>query len=1097
MKSITARRCALAACVLLGTTSAQAQILWSSATGSAWLTGTNWTGGVVPGASDIAQFGVNPTAATGVGINGNGNPASSVGALEVLSTRTAAMLVGNSSSTAGSPVTLTFNGTTVNGIANTVLRNASGQSLTLQNTQGTGTQNMNVVLGNATDNIVQIDGTGGIAISSAISGAGPLSLQGTGSGLLTISGANTYTGATTVTSGTLVFARQVSLYNNVTANWTTTNLVVNSGATAAFNVGGTGEFTSANIDTLAALGTPTGGFKSGAILGLDTTNAAATGFTYASAIVDPNSGANIRGLAKLGNGILNLSGTNTYTGGTNVVAGLLNLSNTAAKPASGTITVGANSSLGLAVGGAGFFTSTDLDALFANTLAGVSMNASSGVGIDTTQGNFSYATSQAGARSLTKLGTNTLTLTGTHTYTGSTSINNGGLVLAGGNNTLPSGTAMNFTGTAAALDLGANSQTLSVLTVPDLLIHSSTITGAGGTLTINSSTTDLQWGPGGAIQATPTVTINMTGLSNFIYNASSRTFRVGLKTGVSNNVALGNVSTVTLATNNTLTASILAIGDQGASNSGGTSTLHLGATNTVNANTINMGIGRANAVWDFAGAGSTLTLRGTNGTAPVTTWNLGSVANFGSSNWNSTANFSNGSIDALVTMLNIGNANTTSAGRGGTINGLLSFGSGTLTVTTLNIGLYQSSGSGSIATGATFNGNGTLTLNNAAGTVNATIITLATNTGTTATGTARTTSGTINLLDGTLNATTIQKGAQTGNATAVTTAFNWTTGTIGNITGGNLAITNLPITLLTSASHTFNISGSNTATLNAGSSISGTNFGITKNGTGTLTTAATNTYTGTTTVNAGSLIVTGSLASNGPASILMAAPSDTLVPGVAVLTRPIAAGLNAYAGYGSTVTATSLDPILVAPLQTKAEILMSGTNAAANNLTMQWRTRSAAEASPSNVNAVLSDVIALTDMGSDIFVLQMSYTDAVLTNMGLIENSIALSGELRLGWKNGSNNWVTAVNGNGGGTATFAGVTPWLTYYNTVSSFDDGSDLNAFLGTYGVDPANNVVWAVLNHNSEFAVIPEPSTLALGAIGLLGLGIHRLRRGKTA
>lgn len=49
------------------------QILWSSASNSAWLTGSNWTGGAVPNTTDIAQFGVNPTSgSTGVGINGNG-----------------------------------------------------------------------------------------------------------------------------------------------------------------------------------------------------------------------------------------------------------------------------------------------------------------------------------------------------------------------------------------------------------------------------------------------------------------------------------------------------------------------------------------------------------------------------------------------------------------------------------------------------------------------------------------------------------------------------------------------------------------------------------------------------------------------------------------------------------------------------------------------------------------------------------------------------------------------------------------------------------------------------------------------------------------
>ncbi len=274
-------------------------------------------------------------------------------------------------------------------------------------------------------------------------------------------------------------------------------------------------------------------------------------------------------------------------------------------------------------------------------------------------------------------------------------------------------------------------------------------------------------------------------------------------------------------------------------------------------------------------------------------------------------------------------------------------------------------------------------------------------------------------------------------------------------------------------------------------STSGNNLALTKKGTGTLTLSGSNTYTGVTTVMAGSLVVTSSLPNNGNASVLLAAPDSTLT-GNAALTRSIAAGLNTYAGFGSTVTAASLDPVLVAPLQTTADILMSGTNAAANTMSMQWRTRSSTEAARSNPNAVLSDVLSLTDMGSDIFVLQMSYTDAVLTNMSLVENSIALSGELRLGWKNGST-WTTAVAGNTGGTPTFAGVTAWNSYYTARSSFDNGSDLSSFLGTYGVDPATNTVWAVLNHNSEFAVIPEPSTLVLGAFGLLGLGVVRLFR----
>ena len=33
-----------------------------------------------------------------------------------------------------------------------------------------------------------------------------------------------------------------------------------------------------------------------------------------------------------------------------------------------------------------------------------------------------------------------------------------------------------------------------------------------------------------------------------------------------------------------------------------------------------------------------------------------------------------------------------------------------------------------------------------------------------------------------------------------------------------------------------------------------------------------------------------------------------------------------------------------------------------------------------------------------------------------------------------------------------------------------------------LDTVNDTVWAVLNHNSDFAIVPEPSTFALLALG---------------
>ena len=177
-----------------------------------------------------------------------------------------------------------------------------------------------ITFNNSTGNDYSFNGTGGIASS--------ITKNGTGSVIL--STANPLTGPTTINAGAIRFTKQVALYNNTPSSWTATNLVVASGATAVFSVGGTGEFTSANIDTLKGLGTASGGFKSGSFLGLDTTNASGGVFNYATAIGNTNGGSNTVGLTKSGAGTLALSGATTYTGPTTVNGGTLSLQNAAA-----------------------------------------------------------------------------------------------------------------------------------------------------------------------------------------------------------------------------------------------------------------------------------------------------------------------------------------------------------------------------------------------------------------------------------------------------------------------------------------------------------------------------------------------------------------------------------------------------------------------------------------------------------------------------------------------------------------------------------------------------------------------------------------------
>lgn len=146
---------------------------------------------------------------------------------------------------------------------------------------------------------------------------------------LTLTGAtNNYSGITTVAAGTLQLGKQTSLYNNTAASWTAAKINVNSGATLAFNVGGTGEFTSGNLTTLftnlANSTSATNGMNAGSNFGFDTTNASGGSFTISQVVADSGGASGgARGLTKLGSGTLVLTNSNTYSGATSVNAGTL------------------------------------------------------------------------------------------------------------------------------------------------------------------------------------------------------------------------------------------------------------------------------------------------------------------------------------------------------------------------------------------------------------------------------------------------------------------------------------------------------------------------------------------------------------------------------------------------------------------------------------------------------------------------------------------------------------------------------------------------------------------------------------------------------
>ena len=139
-------------------------------------------------------------------------------------------------------------------------------------------------------------------------------------------------------------------------------------------------------------------------------------------------GIGVGALTKTGSGTLNLSGINLYTGTTVINEGTLALSVTNALPGwdvNGRYVVASGAAL--AVGNA------VSDAAIATMLGTGNFMAGASIGFDTTSGNrtntSNLADTGAGALGVVKVGVNTLTLSGTNTYTGTTTVNSGVLFI--------------------------------------------------------------------------------------------------------------------------------------------------------------------------------------------------------------------------------------------------------------------------------------------------------------------------------------------------------------------------------------------------------------------------------------------------------------------------------------------------------------------------------------------------------------------------------------------------------------------------------------------------------------------------------------------
>jgi len=325
------------------------------------------------------------------------------------------------------------------------------------------------------------------------------------------------------------------------------------------------------------------------------------------------------------------------------------------------------------------------------------------------------------------------------------------------NTLIAHGVTLNVTGTNGITVGFAN------LTSGPVLVD--TISGAGGALVVNNASANMDVSLGvNTGSLTPTTTLNMTNLDTFSFTGAQLLIGFG-QTRASGNLFLARTNTIALSG----VSPQMNIGDNTV-NGGTPSSLYLGQTNVISANSISVGTGKqAGSIIQFnpsfTNNNPVAYFRGADGVSPVATWAIGDglTASGTSPKPAGTNDFSGGTVNIVATSMWLGRGSTAWSGSTPTASGTLTLTAGNISVNNLTNAMLAFSESGQTANGTiNVNGTGMLSVGN---------FVMANKNGF-ANGTAN---GTLNITSGTVAVGTLTAGGGTSTI---------------NMTGGNLIVTN-------------------------------------------------------------------------------------------------------------------------------------------------------------------------------------------------------------------------------------------------------------------------------------------------------------------